>query len=100
MAGTKAGGAKAAATNKDRYGADYYRRIGSEGGKNGHTGGFYADRERARIAGAKGGRLSKRPFSDGSKRPLTIGELTDADNAYKKAIKQLQRVHDEASVQG
>jgi hypothetical protein len=60
MAGTTAGGAKAAATNKAKYGADFYARIGAAGGQNGRTGGFYANRELARKAGAKGGRLSRR----------------------------------------
>ena len=40
MAGTKAGGKKAAATNKFKYGDGFYKRIGSRGGKKGHTGGF------------------------------------------------------------
>lgn len=61
MAGTKNGGKAAAATNKAKYGADYYARIGAIGGKNGHTGGFAANRELARIAGAKGGSISRRP---------------------------------------
>ena len=60
MAGTKAGGLKAAATNKAKYGDNFYARIGAQGGKNGHTGGFAANKALARIAGAKGGRLSKR----------------------------------------
>lgn len=60
MAGTKAGGKKAAATNKAKYGADFYARIGQTGGKNGRTGGFAANPALARIAGAKGGRISKR----------------------------------------
>lgn len=60
MAGTKAGGLACAATNKRKYGADYYARIGALGGKKGRTGGFYANRELARIAGAKGGRISRR----------------------------------------
>lgn len=60
MAGTKAGGQKAAATNKTRHGADFYAKIGSKGGKKGTTGGFAANPELARIAGAKGGRISRR----------------------------------------
>lgn len=60
MAGTKDGGKAAASTNKAKYGADFYARIGAMGGKKGHTGGFAADRELARIAGAKGGRISRR----------------------------------------
>jgi len=60
MAGTKDGGQKAAATNKTKYGKDFYARIGAMGGKMGHTGGFYANRDLARKAGAKGGRISRR----------------------------------------
>jgi len=60
MAGTKAGGIKAAATNKAKYGKDFYARIGAAGGRNGTTGGFAANPELARIAGAKGGRISRR----------------------------------------
>lgn len=60
MAGTKAGGIKAAVTNKTEYGADFYARIGAIGGKKGRTGGFAANPELARIAGAKGGRASRR----------------------------------------
>lgn len=60
MAGTRAGGKKAAETNKAKYGEDFYRELGRKGGKNGHTGGFAFNPELARIAGAKGGRISKR----------------------------------------
>jgi general stress protein YciG len=60
MAGTKAGGQAAAATNKQKYGKDFYAKIGARGGKVGKTGGFYANRELARLAGARGGRISRR----------------------------------------
>lgn len=60
MAGTVEGGRKAAARNKEKYGEDFYRRIGADGGKKGTTGGFFANRELARKAGAKGGRISRR----------------------------------------
>lgn len=60
MAGTKAGGKAAADTNIRKYGPDFYRKIGAMGGKKGTTGGFFANRELARIAGAKGGRISRR----------------------------------------
>jgi general stress protein YciG len=60
MAGTKSGGAKAAATNRKKYGKDFYATIGAAGGRRGHTGGFYADRKLAARAGAIGGRLSRR----------------------------------------
>ena len=60
MAGTKVGGKAAASTNKEKYGADFYAKIGAMGGKKGRTGGFYANRDLAREAGAKGGRISRR----------------------------------------
>lgn len=60
MAGTKEGGKRAAATNKDKYGDDFYARIGAIGGRNGHTGGFAANPELTKEAGAKGGRISRR----------------------------------------
>lgn len=60
MSGTKQGGIKAAATNKKLHGADFYARIGARGGKNGHTGGFAANPQRARIAGRRGGLTSSR----------------------------------------
>lgn len=60
MSGTRAGGLKARKTIKKTYGKDFYRVIGSKGGKLGTTGGFYANRELAREAGRKGGTISKR----------------------------------------
>lgn len=69
MSGTVEGGKKAAATNKRLYGKNFYAEIGRQGGQNGHTGGFASEKigddgltgfERARIAGAKGGHLSRR----------------------------------------
>lgn len=60
MAGTKAGGIAAAKTNIKLYGKDYYKKIAAIGGAKGKTGGFFANRELARIAGAKGGRISRR----------------------------------------
>ena len=65
MAGTAAGGKLAAAKNIARD-PDFYKKIGKIGGKNGnHTlRGFAAGeagRERARVYGAVGGRISRRP---------------------------------------
>lgn len=60
MAGTKRGGVKAAQTNKQRHGRNFYAEIGAAGGKKSRTGGFAANRELARKAGAKGGRVSRR----------------------------------------
>ncbi len=59
MAGTKAGGLKAAAKNKAKD-PNFYAKIGAKGGRLGRTGGFAANPELARIAGAKGGRISRR----------------------------------------
>lgn len=60
MARAKAGYAKARATILERYGEDFYKKIGRKGGQNGHTGGFAANRELAREAGRKGGTISRR----------------------------------------
>lgn len=71
MAGTKAGGRKAALTNKTRHGADFYAKIGSKGGKNGRTGGFAANPELAKIAGRKGGLVSRRRKADATSDQVT-----------------------------
>lgn len=64
MAGTKAGGLKAREANLRRHGKDFYKRIGAIGGRNGHgpeyKGGFASNPELARLAGSKGGRISRR----------------------------------------
>lgn len=72
MAGTKEGGINAAQTNKQKTSVmingekveikpgEFYKVLGAVGGKKGKTGGFFANRELARIAGAKGGRISRR----------------------------------------
>lgn len=60
MTGTKAGGLKAAATNKNKYGNDFYKINGAKGGRNGHTGGFAANPALAAVAGSRGGKNSRR----------------------------------------
>lgn len=62
MAGTKLGGRKAAATNKEKHGEDFYQRIGRKGGSKSHpkTRAFAANPELAKTAGAKGGKSGKR----------------------------------------
>ena len=69
MPGTKAGSAKAVQTIYKKYGSDFFVRAGRRGGQNGHVGGFNSYKvgedgltgfERAKIAGAKGGRISRR----------------------------------------
>lgn len=59
MAGTKAGGKKAAAKNLAKD-PNFYANIGRKGGQKGTTGGFAANPELAAIAGARGGRVSRR----------------------------------------
>lgn len=60
MSGTREGGLKAAKTNKERHGKEFYKKIGKVGGERGTTGGFAANPELARKAGRKGGKISKR----------------------------------------
>ena len=60
MAGTRIGGMKAKATNRMRYGLDFYRHIGRKGGLSSRGGGFAANRELAVAAGKKGGKVSRR----------------------------------------
>lgn len=60
MPGNKAGGLKASATNKKKYGDDFYRNIGSLGGRATGRKGFAVNPELARKAGAKGGKKSRR----------------------------------------
>lgn len=76
MPGNKIGGMKAAKTNKKKYGKDFFRIIGSKGGQNGHTGGFAANPELARTAGAKGGRISRRTG-------VTTGQGKDKEFVWK-----------------
>ena len=64
MAGTKNGGLKAAATNKQRYGLGFYENIGRKGGTISRGGGFAQNPDLARVAGAKGGRASRRTKSE------------------------------------
>lgn len=60
MAGTRTGGKKAAATNKQRYGLNFYEQIGRKGGKISRGGGFAMNRELAVEAGRRGGKASRR----------------------------------------
>jgi general stress protein YciG len=69
MAGTKKGGQKAAKTNIEKFGKDFYREIGRKGGRNGVTGGFadpnpgkdgLTGPERAKYYGRIGGTISRR----------------------------------------
>lgn len=74
MSGTKAGGIKAAATNKLRNGDDFFKRIGKLGGQNGHSGGFATSHEWAVQCGRKGGSISRR--GPAKKAPSEVDERT------------------------
>lgn len=62
MAGTVDGGKQAATTNKELYGQDWYQKIGALGGSvaRRETRHFYLHPEVARVAGHKGGTISRR----------------------------------------
>jgi general stress protein YciG len=61
MAGTYEGGLKAAETNKERYGEDYYQVIGARGGEAVvATKGFGSNKELASEVGRKGGKAGGR----------------------------------------
>lgn len=61
MAGTLAGGLKAAKTNKERHGKTFYAKIGQKGGQvTGIAKGFGANKKLASEAGKVGGKISKR----------------------------------------
>lgn len=92
MAGTKTGGQKALATNKARYGDDFYKVIGSKGGKAGHTGGFAFGNNGAKF-GAIGGRLSRRG------RVVNIGDMLNQDERII-LLELSQRVLDDIKAEG
>lgn len=62
MPGNREGGKKAAATNIERHGEDFYKKIGTKGGSVSHpdTRPFKTNPKLASEAGRKGGQLSKR----------------------------------------
>lgn len=83
MAGTKAGGLKARDKNLKRD-PDFYAKIGAKGGRNGRTGGFAANPALARIAGAKGGRISRRRKATTT---MTAGSLTAPTSTVQAVTK-------------
>lgn len=80
MSATRAGGLKAATTNKERYGEDFFRRIGSKGGQASTTGGFAANRELAREAGRIGGSVSRKNRKEPYVRQPKVETEVNADS--------------------
>lgn len=106
MAGTQAGGRKATATNKQRYGIDFYPQIGRKGVKISRGGGFspeyvYPDgrtgRDLAVEAGQRGGKASRRSYryvegigTVAEKKCLTCGQLILIDEFSQHVAKHLK----------
>ena len=97
MSGTLAGGKKAAEKNKRFYGKDFYKRIGALGGMNGYgkgyKGGFASDavgedgmtgRERAKVAGALGGRKSSRRGVRNGEGRRALADIARAERILEK----------------
>lgn len=82
MAGTKAGGQKCKRTLLERYGEDYFSRLGKVGGRAEVPKGFAANPELAAEAGRKGGSISRRgPAKKSMVRKVNDGEsLAKGDN--------------------
>ena len=84
MSGTKEGGEKAAKTNKERHGADFFARIGAKGGRNGrgpgYKAGFAISHEWAVECGKKGGKVSKRG-------PAKKNKKVEDAKWYKRVLK-------------
>lgn len=67
----------------EKFGSDearkeYYREIAAKGGRNGHTGGFASNPDKARVAGKKGGAISSR-----SKKKISLEARREK---YKESI--------------
>lgn len=87
MVGTKAGGSKAAKTNKEKHGEDFYARIGKKGGSRACTKGF-ASKSSAFVSacGKKGGSISKR--GPAKKKPVENIVEKPVENSIKKYVKK------------
>lgn len=96
MAGGVAQGKNVAVTNRKLYGKDFYARVGAMGGKASTTGGFFVNRELARIAGAKGGAMSRRPNKYGKRKSISRFQKLRAQRKFQREYDRLQAVHDKA----
>ena len=90
MSGTKAGGIKARESNYKNNGRDFYIKIGSKGGRHSHKGGFYANPDLAKKAGAKGGSISRRGEANKTRELLKANkELVKKMVAEGKSVKDI-----------
>ena len=92
MAGTVSGGKKAAQKNIELHGKDFYKNIGRKGGKRSTAGGFASQKvgkdgltgaERAKLAGAKGGSISRR-------KPRSVEDIAKHATSASKLYTVLQ----------
>lgn len=81
MAGTKLGGKHAAETNKAKYGQDFYKQIGSVGGKRGTGHAFGHGKVDPRVIGAIGGRKSRRGGAKSA--PIRISYIDRLGRLFK-----------------
>lgn len=95
MPGTREGGRKAAETNLKRHGKNFYAEIGHKGGSKGAADGaikgFAANRELARKAGAKGGKISRRGPAKKTVEKKPIKERVEED---AKKIEEGNRIRE------
>lgn len=97
MAGTREGGIKAAETNKQKHGSDFYANIGKKGGRLGRTGGFAANPELAKRAGALGGHKSKRGKAISKKEKDAIVKRKERASELLDELEFLEATYDGSS---
>lgn len=96
MGGTLLGGKEAAKTNKALFGDDWYKTIGALGGKKSRTGGFFVNRELARVAGRLGGSMSRRSNHEGKKNDLHPRKAAQARKKFQQEYERLLAINDQA----
>lgn len=97
MGGTRLGGVAAAATNKEKYGEDFFQKLGALGGARSRGGGFgqgQIGRERARLVGSLGGRIGRRNgVLSADERAKIKAEWL---KKYDKNLAHLQKIQEQA----
>jgi general stress protein YciG len=94
MSGTRAGGLKTVQVIKNRYGEDYYHKLGKIGGSISVGGGFSRDPGLASTAGTKGGSTPRKNTRQGrilalvGREGLTVSEIVRALPFSRKQIVQ------------